>query len=276
MNSYAEINSEIISSFERKLVQEIVQPYGATKRPPDSVLGTFQDKCKNLESSTIIGMLFHILQNDDAPWVSQLRALYAIESLIKIEDYFKIMNYNKEQFANMSFENVRSQSASGAESMFRIKASIKERLENAFTVPQSKPMEVDLSKLEALKEKNSLKFFEKMDLIKRKQKESGGEVDLLNNAAESKLADDLMDLVDLGNKPRDAKTANLALKSQDLLDLDLIPDKSEMREGKLKGPNVESSACKQAEDNLDLVGGFNLIKIDPITIKNSEELIDLI
>lgn len=57
----SKIISKLISSFERKLVHEIIQPVGATKRPQESLLNNFIEKAKNFEEHVIYSIFFYVL-----------------------------------------------------------------------------------------------------------------------------------------------------------------------------------------------------------------------
>lgn len=66
------INSLLKSSYERKLVQEIIKPGGATKKPQDSVLLNFVDSCSNLDQTVILSILYYVLLESQMEWISKL------------------------------------------------------------------------------------------------------------------------------------------------------------------------------------------------------------
>ena len=51
-----------MSSYERKLVQEIIKPGGATKRPQETVLNNFVHSAQNLDAVVVCSILYHVLQ----------------------------------------------------------------------------------------------------------------------------------------------------------------------------------------------------------------------
>ena len=64
-------NSGLISNFERKLIQEMIQPGGATKKPQEGLLKTFAKNCENLEPSTIFSIMYYVLGDKSISWISK-------------------------------------------------------------------------------------------------------------------------------------------------------------------------------------------------------------
>ncbi len=64
--------SWIISSYERKLVQEMVKPVGATKKPQDSMLNNFTANCANLEPIVLFSIIYYVIRDESTEWISKL------------------------------------------------------------------------------------------------------------------------------------------------------------------------------------------------------------
>lgn len=68
----------LISNFERKLIQEMVQPGGATKKPQESMLKNFAKNCENLEPNTIFSIMYYVLSDKKISWISKYVSLLAM------------------------------------------------------------------------------------------------------------------------------------------------------------------------------------------------------
>jgi len=67
--------SRLISSYERKLVQELVKPVGATKKPQDSMLNNFTANCANLEPIVLFSIIYYVIRDENTEWISKLVSL---------------------------------------------------------------------------------------------------------------------------------------------------------------------------------------------------------
>lgn len=61
-----------MSAYERRLVQEIIKPGGATKKPQDSVLANFSASAANLDVTLILSILYYVLNEAQMEWISKL------------------------------------------------------------------------------------------------------------------------------------------------------------------------------------------------------------
>lgn len=150
-------------------MQEIVQPFGATKKPPESMLNNFFENCRNLEASAIIAILIYVIEDDAVASLSKLRAFYALEYLIKNRKFFECLKFNLERLKEVDF-SAGGEGATNQEAMGKLKQSLVERLGRNFDEPETKNAGFDLSKLESLREKSNAKFFEKMENLKKGKK----------------------------------------------------------------------------------------------------------
>ena len=65
-------NSKLISAYERRLVQEIIKPGGATKKPQESVLNNFTSTAANMDATVILSILYYVLNEVNMEWISKL------------------------------------------------------------------------------------------------------------------------------------------------------------------------------------------------------------
>ena len=65
-------SSDLISGFERKLIQDIIKPGGAKKRPQESVLLNFSEAAANLEVPLIFSVLYYVLREQGMEPISKL------------------------------------------------------------------------------------------------------------------------------------------------------------------------------------------------------------
>ena len=72
LKKFVLINSKLTSNFERKFVNDLVQPVGATKKPQNSLLNQFVQKAGNFEEHIIVSILWHVLTSESLSWVSKL------------------------------------------------------------------------------------------------------------------------------------------------------------------------------------------------------------
>lgn len=65
-------NGELTSAYERRLVQEIIKPGGATKKPQESVLNNFTNTAANMDATVIFSILYYVLNEANMEWISKL------------------------------------------------------------------------------------------------------------------------------------------------------------------------------------------------------------
>lgn len=264
-------------------MQEIIQPYGATKKPPESMLASFAENCRNLDSPIIVAIVFYFLNDENSPWLSKMRALYALEFLLKNKKYFDTVKHNLDKFKAIDFEDAVSQNQSGGEQILKLRSAIIERVSKNFDDSEPKPVSFDLSKLDSLKEKSNAKFFEKMENLK---KGKGKEGDLIEaqptktttsdkndifgldlhsttTAAPKKTVDPHDDLLGLATQTvLSQQQSSVKTKSEDLFDFTSVthtaPQKSPEQQNEIVFEKNAVQTIKQTAKTGDLVDAFNI------------------
>lgn len=153
-------------------MQDIVQPYGITKRPPESTLTTFTENCQNLEAAVIVAILFYVVQDEGTAVISKVRACYTLEKLFKIRKYFDCGKHNLEKFRELDFEDVRASSASDYNLLSGLRTQIVDALSKNFEDNEVKERIFDIKVLDERKQKSNLNFIEKMKASKEQKEQN--------------------------------------------------------------------------------------------------------
>ena len=86
-------------NYPRKLVQEIVEPIGARKKPSESVLQQFVKKTSNFDPNIVLSIFYHLLGDSQTEWLSKYRAMVCLENLMtRNQVYRETMNGVKEEY----------------------------------------------------------------------------------------------------------------------------------------------------------------------------------
>ena len=92
--------------YPKKMVQEIVEPIGARKKPSDAVMQKFVKQTSNFDPKIVLSVLYHLLEDPEVEWLSKYRSLLALERLIiKNPDYAEAAKKFGNKFQPM-LENV--------------------------------------------------------------------------------------------------------------------------------------------------------------------------
>ena len=60
------------SGFERKLIQDIIKPGGATKKPQETVLNNFTEATANLDVALVFSVFYYVLKEQGMEPISKL------------------------------------------------------------------------------------------------------------------------------------------------------------------------------------------------------------
>lgn len=219
--SFTQITSKSYN-FERKLVNEIISPVGATKKPQESLLSKFAQKSSSFEPYIIYSIIFHVLKNEDANWISKLRCLYCIDYLLKQKKYFEFLKKKMEILDCVDLESFKEVSKNSFSNMRKMMQRIRKKLDKNFEDCKAKGF--DMSKLEGIKKSTNQNFFENMEKLKKKDKKK--------------------DLGFLGNEDEKEK------------DLDLLNFEFEGKNGKIEVN--QKNGIKDKEDLIDVFGNFDV------------------
>ena len=148
-------------------MQELVKPVGATKKPQDSLLNNFTANCANLEPVVICSIIYYVLRDESVEWISKLRGMYCLETLLKHKRFFEYMKASKSELFALTFDEVAVASKSGLESISKLRSGMLERLAGGYEQGEKQGATFDISKLESLKEQGNKNFFAKMQNIKQ-------------------------------------------------------------------------------------------------------------
>lgn len=213
-------------AYPRKIVNAIVEPIGARKKPSESVLQNFIKQTANFDPRIILSILYHNLVETNTVWLSKYRGLIALEALmIRNEDYKKGMKPYESLFVkeiNKVGEGLEFTQRSHEQLLKKSKQAVLKLIEgdevktggNGFDFGKMNEM---MSKMEKEKSNKNGNFLDKMNMIRKKK----GKKELQSeNTGQSDL---LLDL-DFGGQTNNQPTANNQKKanvqSDDLFDLD--------------------------------------------------------
>ena len=183
--SFSSIKSEEYN-FEKKLVNEIIQPVGATKKPQETLLVRFSEKSASFEPYIILSIIYYVLSDSDYNWISKLRALYCIDFLLKQKKYFDFMKKKIEIVNVVEEEEFKEVKKSAWKNIKKLKKKILGKLEGNFCDGKMKGF--DMKKLEDIKESSNKNFFAKMENLKKKEN-----LNFLENSGKKKNDMDLLD-----------------------------------------------------------------------------------
>jgi hypothetical protein len=241
--SFQEITCEDYN-FERKLIKDIIQPVGATKKPQDSLLKEFGEKAANFEPNIIYSIVFHILKDNQMNWISKLRCLYCVDFLLKQNKYFVFLKNNKDIIDSIDVEEFNKISKSAFNNMNKLINKINKNLKKDFKTENEELF--DLKKLENIKEQSNKNFFEKMENLKKKNNTNDNtQINFFAENNSIKKNDDFLNTDLLNEKKKD----NLNLVD----DFDIL--------------NFKEEKTKKIEDNF----GFDFIQKSPEKIKEHKK-----
>lgn len=90
--------------YEIKLIFDLTQAGGARVKQSDTVLKDFSKACESLAIITVGSILLNRF-NEDIPWISKARALYAIDTIIKnVKKFLEYFKFNINIIRKLNFD----------------------------------------------------------------------------------------------------------------------------------------------------------------------------
>ena len=65
-------SSNLKSAYERKLINEMIKPGGATKKPQEVLLSNFTNSISSLDVTVILSIFYYVLRESKKEWISKL------------------------------------------------------------------------------------------------------------------------------------------------------------------------------------------------------------
>lgn len=167
-------------AYPRKIVNSIVEPIGARKRPSEGVLQSFIRQTANFDPRIVLSILFHILGESPTVWLSKYRALVATEALLsRNNDYSQAMENFRSEFVErveMVCEGFEFSQKSHQQLVVKVKQSVAQLVRgtgeergktSGFDFGKMNEM---MSKMDKDKSGKNGNFLEQMNSIKKKAK----------------------------------------------------------------------------------------------------------
>ena len=261
-------------SYPRKIVNSIVEPIGARKRPSEGVIQKFIKQTANFDPRIVLSILFHILGEEPTVWLSKYRGLIVLEALLSRNPDFseKMKLFNIEFLTRVESvcEGFEFSQRSHEALVKKVKLSVKKMIsgdegENKKNTGfDFNKMSEMMSKMEKEKVSKNGNFLAKMDKIKKKTKQkkqnpSPEENDLLGMDI---LGGSNGNNIDFMQKTK--PNPQPPVESDDLFGLDFGGD--ENSNGFSRPTNNETKA-KENNGNLDLFG-LNLTSSNQGKVEN--------
>lgn len=281
--------SEEKYKYPKKIVQDIVEPIGARKKPSETVLQNFIKQTSNFDPRIILSILFHLLKDPLTVWLSKYRGLVALEVLLKRNtEYLNKAKELGEIFKNGVFDtcsNEEFSQKSHEQLIIKMKTSVVGLLTvDKIEEDSGSKKTFDFNKMNEMiqhsskpKKPTNVGFMQQMNDIKKKNKKNKNEnnqlqnefdlldlsvpttnqVDNSNNITNDNNTDMFSDLDFVNPVPvsntMTANTANVTENTQtnDLLDLD-FGDSSNTTNIKTDSQNNTSNSQPSAVNYDDL------------------------
>jgi hypothetical protein len=167
-------------AYPRKIVNSIVEPIGARKKPSESVLQNFIKQTANFDPRIILSILYHSLGEEGGVWLSKYRGLIALEALlVRNTDYKDKMVKLETEFVervNGVCEGEQFTQRSHQQLVKKAKDSVLKLIQGSeVQANQSQgfdfgKMNEMMSKMEKEKTTKNGNFLDKMNKIKKKLK----------------------------------------------------------------------------------------------------------
>jgi hypothetical protein len=252
--------SEEKYKYPKKIVQDIVEPIGARKKPSDAVLQNFIKQTSNFDPRIILSILFHLLKDPLTVWLSKYRGLVALEVLLKRNnDYLNKAKELGEIFKNGVFDTCSNEEftqKSHEQLIVKMKTSVVGLLsvDNAEEDLGSKKT-FDFNKMNQMiqhsskpKKQTNAGFMQQMNDIKKKNKKN-------KNENENKQLQNEFDLLDLSvpqtNQAESSNNNNTQSNTNDMFsELDFVNPGSVANNTAMN--TVNNTNNTQANNLLDL------------------------
>lgn len=240
--------------YPKKMVQEIVEPIGARKKPSDAVMQKFVRQTSNFNPTIVLSVLYHLLEDPEVEWLSKYRSLLALERLIiKNPDYAEAAKKFGNKFQPM-LENVcqdyEFEQKSHERLINKAKAAVLKLFEGSTNETDSNGNKgFDFNKMSEMvknvgKKNKNPGFLSKMNKVKKESKKK-----TQNN--EPQNLNDEFDLLDLNVTSQNNPVAESS-GNGDLLDLGGFSE-GNLIQNNSKPTNNQSNTGF----DLDLLGGGN-------------------
>ena len=169
-------------SYPRKIVNSIVEPIGARKRPSEAVIQKFIQQTANFDPKIVLSILYHILGEEPTVWLTKYRALIVLEALLSRNPDFseKIKIFNNEYVTRVDSvcEGFEFTQKSHQALVKKVKVSVQKMLtgdeednkkNKGFDFNKMSEM---MNKMEKEKVSKNGNFLAKMNKIKKKTKKN--------------------------------------------------------------------------------------------------------
>ena len=239
--------------YPKKIVQEIVEPIGARKKPSETVLQNFIKQTSNFDPKIVLSIIYHLLKDPTIVWLSKYRGLIALETLLKKNKvYLEKAKEFGEMFKNGVYDTCSSESfsqKSHEQLIVKTKTNVVNLLNENNNDNETKKT-FDFDKMNQMiqnsskpKRTNNTNFMEEMSniKIKSKQNKTNANNDNINN-----LNNDF-DLLDLGVDNSQSQVSNNN-QNTNLNDFDF--DISSNNNTNINYTNNNNNQTKQNENNL--------------------------
>lgn len=252
-------------AYPRKIVNSIVEPIGARKRPSEGVLQNFIRQTANFDPRIVLSILFHILGEEPTVWLSKFRALVATEALLsRNPDYSQAMEHLKGEFLERVegvCEGFAFSQKSHQQLVLKIKKSVGQLVRGSEAELKQTggfdfgKMNEMMNKIEKDKTSKNGNFLEQMNSIKKKAKNKKSQANpprdtddlLMMDIGGGQVKQPADDLLMAGPSPSQPAPAN-----DDLLILDFAGVKDQGQTTRQANPPANDKTA--SNDNMDLLG----------------------
>lgn len=186
--------------YPKKMVQEIVEPIGARKKPSDAILQKFLKQTSNFDPRIVLSVLYHLLEDPEVEWLSKYRSLLALERLmVKNPDYSQAARKLGSQYQPMLqtvFEGYQFEQKSHERLVKKANEAVLKLFEGSDTqTDETANKGFDFNKMNEMmkqvgKKKKNPGFLSAMSKVKQKSKKN-------NSSSTGQKLNDQMDLLDL-------------------------------------------------------------------------------
>ena len=204
--------------YPKKMVQEIVEPIGARKKPSDAVLQKFLKQTSNFDPRIVLSVLYHLLEDPEVEWLSKYRSLLALERLmVKNPDYCQAARKLSSQYQAMLLRVCEGYQFE-QKSHERLVKKANEAVLRLFECSDSQTEETaskgfDFNKMNEMmkqvgKKKKNPGFLSAMSKVKKKSKKN-------NSSSTGQKLNDQMDLLDLNVGAQANNTQNRGIADEE-------------------------------------------------------------